>query len=234
MKQRYSYCEFCKTDVPYDVSEQPSSLNVCETTINFKEKIAKCRYCHHEIFVMHVMDENIACTNRILQKKQGKIYVVTSYLLQHDPTISALVLQKALYYCQGLYYAFHHAFLFENDAQAWVHGPVYKEIYHAFKQQEEQFFQMKPSLNHEEQEVADAILRYICCYKGELLQQLTHLEQPWLQTRKDLPRNTKTDRVIDKNKIAIYFEEIKQTYAMKQPSDIHLYAKDFMNKIQSS
>ncbi|MCI9292532.1 MAG: DUF4065 domain-containing protein [Erysipelotrichaceae bacterium] len=234
MKQRYSYCEFCKADVLYDVIEQQSDINICGKTINYMEKIARCRYCHHEIFVMHLMDENIAYTNRLLQEKQGKIYVVASYLLQHDPKISALVLQKALYYCQGLFYAFHHTFLFENDAQAWVHGPVYKEIYHAFKQQEKQFFQTEPSLNPEEKEVVDAILRYICCYRGETLQQMTHLEQPWLQTRKELPRNTKTDRIIKKDKIAKFFETIKQRYAMKQPCDIRLYAQDFMNKIHGS
>lgn len=234
MKHPYSYCEYCKKDVHYNIIQKQSVITMKEMELSFKEQIAQCKYCHHEIFVMDLMDRNIEATSQLYYKKQSKIYAVASYLLRQKVDITPLVLQKALYYSQGFFYAFHHMFLFPDDAQAWVHGPVYKDIYHAYQKDQEQFFRYVPKLTKEEQEILDVILRYICCYKGEVLTQLTHLEQPWLQARKDLSRNTKTDRVIKKDKIAAYFETIKRRYAMKQPCDIRLYAKDSMNKIQCS
>lgn len=42
--------------------------------------------------------------------------------------------QKILYYAQGFYKAFFGKFLFEDDCQAWVHGPVYVNIYEKYKE----------------------------------------------------------------------------------------------------
>ncbi len=43
-------------------------------------------------------------------------------------------MQKILYYAQGFYKAFFGKFLFEDDCQAWVHGPVYVNIYEKYKE----------------------------------------------------------------------------------------------------
>ena len=43
--------------------------------------------------------------------------------------LSIRALQKALYYIQGFFYAFYRAFLFSEDCEAWVHGPVYRDVY---------------------------------------------------------------------------------------------------------
>ena len=45
------------------------------------------------------------------------------YLLYKCEDITPLALQKALYYVQGFYYAFEGRFLFDEDCEAWVHGP---------------------------------------------------------------------------------------------------------------
>lgn len=46
--------------------------------------------------------------------------------------ITPLVLQKALYYDQGFYYAFEGQFIFNEDCEAWVHGPVYRKVYNRY------------------------------------------------------------------------------------------------------
>ncbi|MDB6118895.1 MAG: putative prophage protein, partial [Verrucomicrobiaceae bacterium] len=48
--------------------------------------------------------------------------------------ISNLKLQKLLYYAQGFHLALTGAPLFEEDIQAWVHGPVVREVWQAFNQ----------------------------------------------------------------------------------------------------
>ena len=44
-----------------------------------------------------------------------------------------LKLQKLLYFAQGFSYAFYDKELFNDDFEAWVHGPVIPSIYHEYK-----------------------------------------------------------------------------------------------------
>ena len=63
----------------------------------------------------------------------NKINDVIQYLLVKCEDITPLALQKSLYYIQGFYFAFYKSFLFTDDCQAWVHGPVYKDVYLRYK-----------------------------------------------------------------------------------------------------
>ena len=62
-----------------------------------------------------------------------KINDVIQYLLVKCEDITPLALQKSLYYIQGFHFAFYKSFLFTDDCQAWIHGPVYKDIYLRYK-----------------------------------------------------------------------------------------------------
>lgn len=59
--------------------------------------------------------------------------MVIEYLLDQYEDITPLALQKSLYYVQGFYYAFYNKFLFDEDCQAWVHGPVYPDVYYRYR-----------------------------------------------------------------------------------------------------
>ena len=48
----------------------------------------------------------------------------------NDAPLSNLKLQKLLYYAQGHYLGDHAKPLFEDEIEAWVHGPVVRSIYH--------------------------------------------------------------------------------------------------------
>lgn len=50
-----------------------------------------------------------------------------------EADISNLKLQKLLYYAQGHFLARTGAPLFDDAVQAWAHGPVVPDVYHAFK-----------------------------------------------------------------------------------------------------
>jgi len=47
--------------------------------------------------------------------------------------LSHLKLQKLLYYIQSWHLVFFDKKLFDDDFQAWVHGPVSRKIYDTFK-----------------------------------------------------------------------------------------------------
>lgn len=170
----------------------------------------------------------------------SKIEDVIGYLLCKCEDITPLALQKAIYYIQGFYYAFTGKFMISEDCEAWVHGPVYKDIYLKYSS-----FKYDPinSINsngecgdfkftNSEKMIIDSVIKNLCCYSGKILEKFTHSELPWLKTRGDLPILTASDRIIQKELIGDYFVAVKNKYNMLDPSDIEDYAKKMFEKIK--
>lgn len=79
------------------------------------------------------LQNNFANNNFDGNKSSDKINNVIQYLLIKCEDITTLALQKSLYYIQGFYFAFYKSFIFTDDCQAWIHGPVYKDVYLRYK-----------------------------------------------------------------------------------------------------
>ena len=165
----------------------------------------------------------------------GKINLAIQYVLYCCGDITPLALQKALYYIQGFFYAFYQVFPFEEDCEAWVHGPVYRDIYMKYRDYRFDPIEQPPSfdaslLSSEEKAVFDSVIRYICCYSGKVLEQFTHNEKPWLAARGSLPVTAPSKRIIEKNSIGEYFEAMKCKYNMVNPSDIGDYTREMFRR----
>lgn len=165
-----------------------------------------------------------------------KIDMTIEYMLSQCEDITPLALQKALYYIQGFYYAFYKTFLFSEECEAWVHGPVYRDIY--FRYRDYKFDPIEVSnefdssiFSSSEKAVLDSVVKNICCYSGKILERFTHSETPWLSTRGDLPENAASDRIIQKEKIADYFSAVKEKYNMITTNDIKEYAKNMFEQM---
>ncbi|MFU0563357.1 type II toxin-antitoxin system antitoxin SocA domain-containing protein [Gardnerella vaginalis] len=78
-------------------------------------------------------ENNNSANNNFDSKSSDKINNVIQYLIIKCEDITPLALQKSLYYIQGFHFAFYKSFIFTDDCQAWVHGPVYKDIYLRYK-----------------------------------------------------------------------------------------------------
>lgn len=168
--------------------------------------------------------------------KNTKIDLAIEYLLNQCRDITPLALQKALYYVQGFYYAFYKSFLFVEDCEAWVRGPVYSDIYYRYR--DYRFDPIEGSKDFDdsvflasEKAVLDSVVKNICCYSGKILEEFTHCEEPWLLTRGELPENVISNRVIKKEQIGNYFNLIKEKYNMVNPNDIKEYAQSMFLKI---
>lgn len=163
--------------------------------------------------------------------EDSKIEDVVEYILsQCGGDITHLAMQKALYYVQGFYNAFTNTFLFTQDCEAWVHGPVYREIYNRYSSygydpiDSNGMFDVSV-FTDTEKAVIDSVIQNLCCYSGKILERFTHSEMPWLKTRGDLPADAPSDRIISKEDIGEYFSAVKQKYNMLTPSDIENYAQ---------
>ena len=163
------------------------------------------------------------------QKTDQKIDKVIHYLLFRCEDITPLALQKALYYIQGFYFAFMNHFLFDEDCEAWVHGPVYREIYTRYSSYRFDPIERKAQFDSSiftdtEKAVIDSVIHNFCCYSGKILERFTHSEMPWLKARGTLAAETLSRRTIPKESIGEYFMGIKEKYIMMIPNDIENYA----------
>ena len=167
---------------------------------------------------------------------ESKIDLTVDYLLCKCEDITPLALQKILYYIQGFYYAFLNKFIFEENCEAWVHGPVFRDIYYKYKEYRFDPIQGctindKLKLSISEKTIIDSVIKNLGCYSGKVLEAFTHAEMPWLETRGDLPASVSTDREIDKNLIANYFSVVKEKNNMTNPSDIGIYSKRMFEQV---
>jgi putative zinc finger/helix-turn-helix YgiT family protein len=196
-----------------------------------KDKITDLAYRR----ISNALEKNEIAVETI--EPEDKIDYVVKYLLTNSLDITPLALQKLLYYAQGFYKAFTGEFLFHNNCEAWVHGPVYRSIYYKYKDygynpiEEKNYNYGEIKLTAVEKELLDSIIRNFGCYSGKVLEKMTHVEEPWRATRKGLSDNEGSDRIIAKELIAKYFNEIKSKYDMLNISDIRDYSTDLFSKI---
>ncbi len=173
----------------------------------------------------------------ITVRSEDKIDHVVKYLLASCSDITPLALQKLLYYAQGFFKAFTGEYLFYNNCEAWVHGPVYRNVYYKYKNygynpiEENEYDYTGIELSKIEEEILDSVIRNFGCYSGKTLEKMTHAEMPWSHTRADLKDDESSDRIIEKELIAKYFEDIKLKYNMLNISDIRDYSTDLFNKL---
>lgn len=168
-----------------------------------------------------------------------KVDVIIDYLLFQCEDITPLALQKAIYYIQGFYYAFMERFLFLDDCEAWVHGPVYRDIYNRYSGY--RFDPIESNAEFDvsvftdaEKAVIDSVIQNFCCYSGKILEKFTHAETPWLKTRGNLPAHAPSNRTISKETIGEFFTAVKSKYNMLMPNDIENYTIVMFNRSNKS
>jgi uncharacterized phage-associated protein len=121
--------------------------------------------------------------------------------------ISNLKLQKLVYYAQAWHLALHEKPLFDEDFEAWIHGPVIPELYHHYKHfswkpiQEEVALALPQSVLPYLKEVAD---EYFGC-DAYTLEQMTHMEAPWQRAREGLMRDQPSTNIILKDWMQEYY-----------------------------
>lgn len=165
-----------------------------------------------------------------IKSTKTKIDLAIEYLLSQCEDITPLALQKALYYIQGFYYAFYKDFLFSEECEAWVHGPVYRDIYFRYRDYRFDSIERKNKFDDSvftssEKAILDSVINNICCYSGKVLEGFTHSEAPWLSARGELSPTAVSGRIIDKKSIGAYFNAVKEKYNMINANDIKDYAQ---------
>ncbi len=173
---------------------------------------------------------------------EEKIDAVTKYLLIRCDDFAPSTLHKLLYYTQSFYYVFTDSFLFEEDCEAFVNGPVYRSVlerYEIFGYKDTNLDVLsnnKLRLDNVERNVIESVIKFFGCYSEKILRKMTQNEAPWILTRTNIiSKNDFEDNnytaIIDKNLISEYFKGIKEKYDIVNLLDIQKYSMDLFNNI---
>ena len=99
-------------------------------------------------------------------------------------------------------------------SEAWIHGPVYKDIYDAFSfygsnniDYDELVKDKEIDLTDEEKAYLDGIIKAFGYYNGSILREMTHLTDPWINTRVGFDKDTISDRKIELSDMEKYFSK---------------------------
>lgn len=127
----------------------------------------------------------------------SKAILVAEYFIwknQVDPKptgLGKLKLQKLIYYAQAWNLVLNIGKkLFDDDIEAWVHGPAVRSVYNHFRDYD--FFNTDFSgleedrfknLTEDERLILDAVWKIYGPYDGGYLETLSHSELPWQQAR---------------------------------------------------
>lgn len=135
---------------------------------------------------------------------------VARYILEKKSGVSAIKLQKLVYYCQAWSLVWDEAPLFQEEIQAWANGPVVPDLFYAHKGQ----FYVDCStfsegdisaLTKEQKETIDAVINGYGDKSAQWLVDLTHLEEPWKVARGDCNPGERCKNVITHASMAEYY-----------------------------
>ena len=140
-----------------------------------------------------------------------RVFDVAAYILEKMGAMTTMKLQKLVYYSQAWSLVWDEAPLFEETIEAWANGPVVRDLfdYHRGMYEISAMPIGNPRLlNQEQQETIDAVLEYYGDKPAQWLIELTHMEDPWVQARKGLPKLERGNRVISLDAIADYYSAL--------------------------
>ena len=166
-----------------------------------------------------------------------KMLSVIAYIFLTLEEVTPLMLQKLLYYIQGIYSALYDTPIFFEDCRAWVHGPVFEEIYNLFKEfkynpiDDARFAILEGSeeaLTDNERDIIDLVLNTFGMYGGKTLERITHKEEPWLVARKGYDDGIPSQEIIPKESIQRYFKAVDKEYCIRTEKGLRNYINDMI------
>lgn len=169
-----------------------------------------------------------------------KMLQAIAYIFESLEEVTPLMLQKLLYFIQSIYYALFGDPLFEEDCEAWVHGPVYPEVYNLFRD-----FKYNPvddvrfavlngisdDLAENEKHVIDLVVNTFGLYGGKALEQITHSEEPWKDARKGYEEQIQSQETMSKERMKKYYEFINSKYPISSEIGLKRYIQDILMNV---
>lgn len=146
----------------------------------------------------------------------ASVHDVAAYILSKKSPITALKLQKLVYYSQAWSLVWDQDELFPEEFLAFANGPVVYELWNQYRSQ----FNILNStcgspemLTPVQRETIDVILDSYGNLSASQLSLLTHSEDPWKIARNGIADLEPSSEVITKTSMAEYYSQVQNSRA---------------------
>lgn len=141
----------------------------------------------------------------------ASVFDVAAYILRERGPMTAMKLQKLVYYSQAWSLVWDERALFDDRIQAWANGPVVPRLYQHHRRQ----FMLDglglgdpEALDDVGRETIDIVLDFYGKKSPQWLSDLTHMEPPWKEAYGDTPPGERCESEITLVSMAEYYERI--------------------------
>lgn len=138
---------------------------------------------------------------------------VAKYILNKQGSMTAMKLQKLVYYAQAWSLVWDEKPLFNEKIEAWINGPVIPVLYEHHKGL--YFLNAHDiskgnidNLDENQIDTIDQVLKYYGDKNPQWLSDLTHMEEPWRIARKGLPDNIRGNQEITLESMMEYYSSL--------------------------
>jgi len=137
----------------------------------------------------------------------ANVHDVAVYILKRHGPMTAMKLQKLVYYSQAWSLVWDEEPLFPERIEAWANGPVVFELYnrHRGTFRVFQWSGDPDALNESQRATIDGVLGVYGRMSSQELSNLTHQEDPWKDARKGLGPGERGNREITHASMAEYY-----------------------------
>ena len=141
----------------------------------------------------------------------ANVFDVAQYILKQRGPMSAMKLQKLVYYSQAWSLVWDETPLFSEKIEAWANGPVVRELFDTHKGQflVASVDRGNPNnLKDNEKETIDSVVNFYGDKSAQWLSDLTHMETPWNEARKGLADGVNCENEITLAMMHEYYSSI--------------------------
>jgi uncharacterized phage-associated protein len=144
----------------------------------------------------------------------ARYFIKRAYQDGLEAEMTNLKVQKLLYYSQSLHLALFDEPLFENEIQAWRYGPVCPPAYRFYSEFEAQQLPIPgedvlSQVPDETKYLLEKVWNSFSGYHAYLLSDMTHVEFPWRNARRGLPKEaSSTEPILLKDMKALGQEKL--------------------------
>lgn len=143
----------------------------------------------------------------------ASVHDVAAYILARRGRMTAMKLQKLVYYSQAWSVVWDERALFPERIEAWANGPVVRDLYDVHRGSFEVSEWPRGDagrLSAGERATIDTVLDFYGDRTAQWLSDLTHREQPWLQARRGLPDGERGNREITLSSLEEYYSSLPE------------------------
>lgn len=139
------------------------------------------------------------------------IDTMANVILNNCENVSNKKLQKLSYYVYSWYLTLFNQKIVNEKFEAWEHGPVCRKLYNQYKRFGWNVIPKYEGFvlaSDEEIEFIQRVLSIYGMYSANELEEMTHLEAPWIKARNAYGANTSYEKFISDLDIVEYYSGV--------------------------